>query len=595
MAFNLVNELSELDKVKLNNYIHLYGTREGFVGVDNWLNDWGKNKIKLYKLLGNKFEHRVDFSYDKSKEDLRHQLQELFRKHNYFYEELLDWAREHKLFDDRAVQSFIYDCFNVQTLLKDELFYGGFKFKLENQRKTLQIQKGAKPVRALGRFLTYCKDLEGADSLLCEFEAFRLDHSVVLNDKQIKGTLVFSINPIDFVTMSDNNSNWSSCMSWINSGCYHVGTVEMMNSNNVICCYLENKDPFYFGKGLLKENSEEYECGNKKWRQLIYITKDIIVGGKSYPYSNDDLSKKVIEITRELAKENLGWTYSFGVERYQDMKWINGAYSMDRAKGYIKYGKATKHNILFDSKGMYNDMLNDSDFHYWCVRNKVNHTKVISYSGKAPCLCCGDSALYKNDYVEDYNDRYCDTGEVICDSCLDAFRCDFCRSRDPLVKHIRVKLSSTGEEVSLCEHCVDRYIKKCPECGEPFFPLGGRERFDGLEHHNAFIRTMAEVEATLEDEIDDFHWYNIMLEDKDSFFNNCPDGLIPICKCNNCLEKDSRFKRIGPCTLRKTYWDVREYTYYISKEVQSSEDEWQNTLAYNLKKAELKDGDELHG
>ena len=49
-----------------------------------------------------------------------------------------------------------------------------------------------------------------------EYEAFRLAHSRILNTKTLKGTLCLSIHPMDYMTMSDNTYDWSSCMSWRN-------------------------------------------------------------------------------------------------------------------------------------------------------------------------------------------------------------------------------------------------------------------------------------------------------------------------------------------------------------------------------------------
>ena len=592
MAFNLINELSELDKKKLENYVHMYGTKEGFIGVDAWLENWAKNKVKLYKLLGNKFEHRITFQYNKTRAELERQISELVINYREFFNDLIDWVWENNYPDE--VTDFINSCYRINSILYDEISEG-LKFKLENQRKMLQIQKGAKPVRALGRFLNYCKDEKGIGDLLQRFEKFRIAHSLVFNDKLIKGTLVFSINPIDFVTMSDNNSGWQSCMSWSDNGCYHIGTVEMMNSNNVICCYLENEVPYYFGDANHK--TEEYQCRNKKWRQLVYITKDIIVSGKSYPYMNDDMSKRVVETLRELAKENLKWTYSFGIERYQDMKWINGSYSMDRAKGFIHRKMTTKYNILFDSKGMYNDMLNDSNFHYWCVRNKVKHTKVISYSGKAPCLCCGNDVIRHSDYEDDYNERYYDCGQVVCGDCMDLKRCEFCNEADALEGHYKVKNPATREEILVCEHCINNNTRICPECGKPFYvdtwqTLWGyfAGTMEEIRHRDAFIKVgKLQSDEYYNSEIGSFRWRPSMITEKNYFDEYCPQGLIPVCKCNECLDKDPRFQKIHG-RIGSGFWHTRETTYYISKDVEDPKN-WENTFAYNLKKTMLKEGE----
>jgi hypothetical protein len=264
--------------------------------------------------------------------------------------------------------------------------------------------------------------------------------------------------------MSDNDNDWSSCMSWTNEGCYHIGTVEMMNSNNVIVAYIKSSSPYCFDKD--KEDLE-LVWNNKKWRQLIYVTKDIIVSGKPYPYASKDVSITAIEELKKMAEKNLSWTYTYGPERYSDMIHINSMYSMDRNREWLCRGESTKHNIIFDTKGMYNDMLNDSHTTYWCIRNKVPKMRIISVSGKAPCACCGSPALTESDCPDGYNDRWEDPEKIVCWECFDEGLCDVCGHFHGKNSLIRIK-SHNNEVEALCSHCASTLLKICPCCGEPF-------------------------------------------------------------------------------------------------------------------------------
>ena len=418
----------------------------------------------------------------------------------------------------------------------NDSFLSNIKFKLDGEKKTFQAQKGQKPMRVLGRFLTYCKNLEGANEIIQEYEDFRLAHSVILNDKVVKGNMVISIHPLDFMTMSDNNSNWGSCMSWRENGCYHVGTVEMMNSNNVLCCYIENSEPFYFSKNK-DDVDEDYLWYNKKWRQLVYFTKDIIVSGKPYPYANNEISKVLIQTIRELARKNLDWTYSFGPEEYRDMIHITGSYSMKRAKNYIRHGYMKKHNIIFDSKGMYNDMLNDSYTKYWCVRNKVEHNKVISYSGKAPCLCCGGPVVYETYDDYDYNERYANCGSTVCEDCKEDLKCSICNDAYPHLKHYTVFLNN-GKKIRICESCIKDYIRKCPDCGKTMFveALYGYCNIctdEHIGHPFSFIQ--------IKEEIDSSEFSNPTYISEKRCLDNFKT-IFPICRCKHCAERDPRFE-----------------------------------------------------
>ena len=583
MNFNLIDVLTPEDRTKIENYISLYGTTENFIGLDNWLKYWSPNKIKMYKLLNNQLIYKVPFQYKKPQAELEIQIRNLTHTHE-FPDKLFNWLELNKDIIPTEVRDYIYNCCGIFSLFNDRVS-GSIKFKLEDSNKTLQLQNGIKPIRALNRFLTYCKNIEDVDSILKSYESFRLAHSVILNDRMIKGSMSISIHPLDFMTMSDNNSNWESCMSWQNSGCYHAGTIEMMNSNNVLCCYIENeRDPYYFSK---ENHTEDYRWNNKKWRQLVYFNKDIIVGGKAYPYNNDEITKALIEIIRTLAKENLHWTYNFGPELYKDMQYINSDYSMSRAKNYIRYKNTKKHNILFDTKGMYNDMINDNYTNYWCVRNKVKSNKIFSYSGKAPCLCCGEPIVYYTG-SDDYNERYGNSGSSVCLDCLEKFRCEVCREENPTKKYYTIILEN-GAPKKLCAECVKYYIKKCPDCGNPTFidMFGGYYsilRDEEVEYPKIFIR-LQDDEEKLEYEIGkSFYSYNLSTkENADREFKT----IYPVFKCGHCAKKDPRFSTVIKTVGQR--WARRTDEFLLSTEVQKKE-EWEKYFPYNLEDITLEDG-----
>ena len=493
--FNLISKLTDEDRVLINKYIETYGLKNGFIGLNKWLKYWGKEKIKLYKLLGNSFTYTIPINYQKDTNSIKQEIDHLtinsfFQTHfrEFVYDYFLSVDGDYYIIDhdqNLELDNFSYFILDFCSLYEERTRYG-LKIKLPNLKRELQIQIGTKPFKAVNKFLTYIKPLfdnnKRYKALLEEFEEYRIKYSQILNDKIIKGNLVISIHPLDFMTMSDNDSNWQSCMSWRDEGCYHVGTVEMMNSNNVACCYLESERKDWT---FAEDDIRKYIWNNKKWRQLVYITPEIIMTGKAYPYKNLEFSVTILKALAKLAKENLGYTYEFGIEEYNDMKYINSIMAMDRAREYRMLPKSRFHkrNILFDTKGMYNDVLNDHCTTYLCIRNKVKKTTIISVSGKTSCLCCGKETLEPDyDWINygshdlSYNDRYTNCGKIVCDDCIPNFRCDECDHTcftTPLYKND----SKTGEEYHICEDCVKLKFKKCPICNEnmSIHGLGGGE------------------------------------------------------------------------------------------------------------------------
>lgn len=520
MYVDLIEKLTEIDKKRIENYILTYGTSEGFMGVDKWLQNWSHSNQKLYKLLGGNLIVKKPIKMIKSQDLIARQFKDLIQDSSVLDTILVldSKYRAKRVKDNGNLDNDVYVAsgltkvvneladgysFSIDCYIKDAIDFSA-KIVAPYSGKTFQIQKGMKPVKALRKVIDFYKAEFTALSesnnylLKCiddEFEVFRIKASMIFNDKYITGNLCFSIHPLDYMTMSDNSLDWSSCMSWTSKGCYRVGTIEMMNSNNAICCYLESSELFYFKKEIvnytykeetLEKSKEELKkmkdaCGpeytwnNKKWRVLVYANKDIIMTGKSYPYYNEDLDKEILSTLVDLAGSNLSWHYQFGPELYLDMKHITSKSSFDINRRWIRYGDTTKHNIIWDTHGMYNDMLNANKYSYWCYRNRVNHNKIYSVSGKATCLCCGNNIIYDNeDNENDYNERFCNTGATICEDCAnDFYNCDICSSVSCEEEHYIVKID--GKRLRVCAKCFDALAVRCPCCGKPIWAQASSE------------------------------------------------------------------------------------------------------------------------
>ena len=470
----LIEQLSELDKKRIENYICLYGNRScENLPVEEWLKYWEHSNQKLFKILGNSLIKEIPIKFEKNEHLLENDLYNLRSKFYYIFNTLLnDFADIHEITGE---QYEVLKCLlSNHNLTKNALDRNGVKIVLKNG-KVLQVQRGMKIAKAIEKIFMAQKPYMTEDfnnEFNEKFKEFKNAHSIILNEKYINGTLCFSIHPLDYITMSDNSFNWSSCMSWTSGdGCYRVGTIEMMNSNNVICAYIKSNNQIYDFSKEHNSSEEEFHWNTKKWRQLFYVTKDIIVNGKSYPFAMDEVTQEsILKELKNLVEQNMGWTYAFGPEYYLDMVHINSKYRMDKNRDWIFCNNTRKHNIIFDTKGMYNDFLNDSNFTYLCFRNKVKRNKIISVSGKGNCICCNSSLTENREdsWNDDYNDRFSSTGEVLCDKCLEnVATCCACSVCDPTKEYIKIK-SETGNFKYVCESCFKNYFK-CPLCENTFY------------------------------------------------------------------------------------------------------------------------------
>jgi hypothetical protein len=201
------------------------------------------------------------------------------------------------------------------------------------------------------------------NSLEKKYNDFCTEFSKVINTTTIKGNLVLSIHPLDYMTMSDNECNWTSCMNWKNNGCYHAGTVEMMNSTSVIVAYLENEN-----KKMAMPNGGKWS--NKKWRELFIVTNQGAVGIKPYPYFNPELEKEVLLKIKTLYSEP---------ENFSDIR-----HSCEFDGNYYTNGF------------MYNDFGTRDDEGHPYICRITNGLEVylpeldFCYGGTVTCLACGE-------------------------------------------------------------------------------------------------------------------------------------------------------------------------------------------------------------
>ena len=442
---NIYNALTDMDLTKIENYIDLYGIeRDGYCGNRTYLRNWATEKSDLYSLLGGTLIKEIPYDYKKDIGYIEDEMREfLYNKHNFnSFLKKLDRLVEQTEYES-SVQYFFESAYD---LARNTLsVYRSMNYKREGAAAPLKISNGMRYMKALAKVIDY---FELGEEIKEEFEHFRLIHSQILNGSNIKGTLCLSIHPLDFMTMSDNANDWSSCMSWKSKGCYRAGTVEMMNSAYVLVAYLKTNREFHFGK------DGEYTWNSKTFRQLFYISKDFIIAGKSYPYKATDITEDILRTIKNLAEENLGWSYD-----------AKGEYCWEDSKVKITMGI------------MYNDLLNDMyrEYPMYYVEKAFDERDEVYISGSFICLHCGkeDNSYYNHDgidvfedYIEDieeyFNDRPDHSSELVCPDCLEKMSCKNCGRVHSHLYEVDGK--------RICAECWDSIVREDPVSGKPFIP-----------------------------------------------------------------------------------------------------------------------------
>lgn len=420
----LYEKLTDKDKDLIQSYImefaeggdyHMYNDPEA--PLSRILRFWDANKMDyLYDLFGGKFILEKEIALTRSESELIMQMNRALGKSP--MQEFREGVMSRLLQCCEIWSDTYYNIcrlFNASTLVSNRITYlsPGTKEVVElSPDRIIRIEPNAKVMKILSK-------LAKEFNLFDEYERFRIEHSMVLNVKQITGTLCLSIHPLDYLTMSDNDNGWSSCMSWGHDGDYRCGTIEMMNSPCVIVAYIKSADH------VLEWHGGEWN--SKQWRSLFIVHGDMIASIKGYPYQYKEGVESVLEWLRELSKTNLGLEY--GPTRR--------LYIGERAE---YDGKMIRLECF--TNRMYNDC-GVVDQHGMLRPELENGAMVqINYSGELSCIWCGQ--LY-----DPYEDNI-----VACDSCCDCEgeRC-YCEECGEQLYEDDVYWVDGSP---LCEYCFDK-------------------------------------------------------------------------------------------------------------------------------------------
>ena len=410
------------NKDELEDYIRTYAgdgnvtSGEYPASLEYLMRFWERAKGEyLFKLLGNQYIIEKDYTFTRNVNDIRDSMRQACRygAMETFYDEFTKYVekRYQKQMEGRPngddeipwrEYKALMCLIEYVNLARNEVnlhttLYKAVKVPLGNEKlEVVTIQSGAKPVRLLAKFAE-AWDIEG-------FESFRLEHSRILNDKELVGKMCLSIHPLDYITMSDNPYDWESCMNWMNDGQFRMGTVEMMNSKYVVVAYIKGDRPLRF--------YDKFWNG-KKWRNLFIVDRDFITAVKGYPYQSTDMDIFCLKWLRQLAAKNLDWHYDENVIEYEPDSYDDRIYIEDEDE-YLAF--------TFETGVMYNDFGNNNTTHI-ILRNDMRKDGIYCYySGKTECMYCGREL----DSQQDCNDDLDDSGCVICNECCKTYHCDGC-------------------------------------------------------------------------------------------------------------------------------------------------------------------------
>lgn len=406
--------ITEEEQLAIRHYVDNYAEEPLSVDVEYLLREWNTQKANLFDTgFGQQLILKKDIVVKKSCEQICEEMNKctMPEEARYFERDLVNFCLGKR---DELWRQHIYNTpeedtwYDVESLTSymvlaknktDRDFYINLP-KPDGTTRRYHVQEGSKPMRALGK-------IRAAFNISTEdrFKAYCVWQSRFLNEKELSGKLCLSIHPLDYLTMSHNNNDWTSCMNWPEEGCYRAGTVEMMNSGTVIVAYLESKNTeLNIGwRDYVGSKYHDFMWNSKKWRALFVLNEYGLFSVKSYPYYNEDLTKAAMSFIAEKFSERT----LCEVMPCHPYSWV-----------LLTPDARVEFEVNPTTDRMYNDfgstdhwMMLDKNFVDTHQEGSVEIN--FNYSGLSECMSCGE--LY---YKDRHNHIYFnDTKDLCCGAC----------------------------------------------------------------------------------------------------------------------------------------------------------------------------------
>ena len=331
-----------------------------------------------------------------------------------------------------------------------------FENKVSNDNY-LGIPKGMKLLKAFKYFETNKCSLRNIQDMA----------SQIIQEDKIKGTICFSVHPLDFLSSSENTYNWRSCHSL--DGEFRAGNLSYIVDDSTFMVYLKGADDqVLYRFGDVKWNS-------KKWRMLVHGNEDIMFAGRQYPFSSKSGIDIVLNVFNNIYADAARAEGYYEYSRWS--QWSNEYIYKDSKGEVLDRQYFILENRLFDlcdavKEGPnalnFNDILRSScyNYPYYSVRNSWSSVfenlkkNPIIVGREVPCLHCG------NELIQNSETMRCDDCELKYGTEENEIygTCDCCGARIYIDD-----ANSLGNGDYVCDACYDRYCFTCDCCGEIYY------------------------------------------------------------------------------------------------------------------------------
>lgn len=408
--------------------------------VDEYFDIWKQNKDKYIKLFGNKLIWE-------SEEEVT------------FYLSFAD--KEKKFYDFIENVISVYNSPGIATFLNQitvEEFFNNSLYQRSyydiNNYDGKEIKAGHKVIRAFKYF-------ENNENVLKKVQE---KASMLIQDNCVCGKVCFSVHPLDYLSISENASNWTTCHTL--DGEYRAGNLAYMLDSSTVICYIKSTK-----NAILPHFPEDVPWNNKKWRVLLFFDNymEMMFAGRQYPFES---LAGLSTIKSYMFKAGLGyWS-----------KWANGYLTKfkdgDNTAMYFNDCIPIGHSLipmrdLFINNSspfaelFYNDLTRSNVYTKPYYSYNITESNPFSYTGWTDYnktkfdignrVCCAKCGKH---YITNSSKMICETCESLEDQ---YFICDICEQiHDPSEAYL-------VEDKLICINCYNKNTETCGRCGDRVF------------------------------------------------------------------------------------------------------------------------------
>lgn len=286
------------------------------------------------------------------------------------------------------------------------------------------IPKGAKISKAFRKF-----DLKEEDVRFLQDKL-----SMMIQDNKLSGYLSFSVHPLDFLTISENNSGWSSCHAL--NDMYRLGPLSYMLDSSTIVCY------FHQGEKQRILGFKSFEWNDKQWRVLIHFsnTRRVAILGRQYPFNIVNILESIKGI-------------------------LDAKFFTEETKIFSQYNLDI--DVNYHGRG-FNDLIHSEKYKFPTLIGKNDIDDCFDIGASVPCLQCGE-------YMYPSDEEYAYTYSMLCDDCELKYgtgedsRIDTCSYCGGLFDTENEDYVFINDEV-FCLKCVENeVVAMCKSCYEWYY------------------------------------------------------------------------------------------------------------------------------